>query len=259
MQLTGLDLLLWLASFVGHVALLLVLLIRRRVRIFPIFTTFIVASIVRTIALFCIRRYGTKAEYFYSYWSLATVDVALQLGIVYEMMRQIFRPLGSWAKDVKSSVIQWASGSAAVAAFLTGFAKPATASWMQTAMIKGNFFTSTLMSELFVGMIVLSVRAGLPWKTHVARICQGWGIYSASQVLVETGHTYFGLKQNDQVYIELSHIRIVIYLACLGYWIVMLWREAPQARNMSNDMRRQVEQLHESADVDLSSLGPRGK
>jgi hypothetical protein len=124
-------------------------------------------------------------------------------------------------------------------------------------MIKGNFFTSALMSELFVGMIVLSVRAGLPWKTHIARICQGWGVYSASQVLVETGHTYFGLKQDDRVYIELSHIRIIIYIACLTYWIIMLWREAPPARNMTNQMRRQLAELHETADMDLSSLRPR--
>ena len=66
MPLTNLDLLLWVAGFLVHVALLFVLLWRGRVRTFPIFTTLIVLNVVRTIVLFVVSRKGTKAEYFYT-------------------------------------------------------------------------------------------------------------------------------------------------------------------------------------------------
>ena len=46
MPLTNLDLLLWVAGFLGHLALLLILLLRRRVRMFPVFTTLIVLNAV---------------------------------------------------------------------------------------------------------------------------------------------------------------------------------------------------------------------
>lgn len=42
------------------------------------------------------------------------------------------------------------------------------------------------MSELFVGMLSLSVTVGLPWKSHTTRIACGLGIYSGICVLIET-------------------------------------------------------------------------
>ena len=99
MHLTGLDLLFWAASFFGHVALLVVLFLRRRARTFPLFTTFICANILRTISLYLIARFGTKATYFYTYWYLAIFDVGLQLGVVYELASSIFRPVGVWTKE----------------------------------------------------------------------------------------------------------------------------------------------------------------
>ena len=48
MHLAGIDLLLRAASFLGHIILLSVLLIRRRAKEFPVFTTLISANIVRS-------------------------------------------------------------------------------------------------------------------------------------------------------------------------------------------------------------------
>jgi len=256
-HLTGIDLLFWAGSFLGHIVLLSVLLIRRRTREFPIFTTLISANIVRTIVLFLIQHYGTKADYFYTYWSLAILDVLLQLGVVYEMTSRIFRPLGAWASDIKRSLLVWIAGSIALAAGLTWLASPPTRLWIQTAMIRGSFFSAALLSELFVGMIVLSVTAGLPWKTHVARISQGLGIYSLSSVLIEVGRTYFSLKRETRAYDELSHARIAVYLVCLVFWIIMLWREPPQPREMTEQMRRQLLELQRSVGHQLQSLRSR--
>jgi len=71
MHLTGLDLLFWAAGLIEHTALLLVLWIRERARSFPLFSVLITLNVVRTVLLFCIRRYGTQYVYFYTYWSLA--------------------------------------------------------------------------------------------------------------------------------------------------------------------------------------------
>jgi hypothetical protein len=256
-HLTGIDLLFWAASFLGHIILLSVLLIRRRAKEFPVFTTLITANIARTIVLFLIQEYGTKANYFYTYWSLAVVDVMLQFGVVYEMTSRIFRPLGAWATDIKRGLVVWIAGSIALAAGLTWLASPPTRLWIQTAMIRGNFFSAALLSELFVGMIVLSVTAGLPWKTHVARIAQGLGIYSVFTVLIEAGRTYFGLKRGTHTYDELSRTRIAVYLVCVVYWIIMLWREAPQPREMTEQMRRQLLELQRSVRHQLQSLRSR--
>ena len=104
MHLTGLDRLLWALSLLGHCALLGVLLLRRRAPSFPAFTTLITVNILRSIVLYLILRFGRPDTYFYTYWTLAIVDVALQLAVAYELATHVFQPLGDWAPDVKRSL-----------------------------------------------------------------------------------------------------------------------------------------------------------
>jgi hypothetical protein len=64
MHLTGLDFLLWAASFVGQSALLFVLWFRRRALAFPFFTTYIASNVVRTMALYLVLHLRSRAAYF---------------------------------------------------------------------------------------------------------------------------------------------------------------------------------------------------
>jgi hypothetical protein len=257
MRLTGFDLLFWAAGFGAHLILLSVLWIRRRFTVFPVFTAFIVANVLRTAALSLVQIYGTRASYFYTYWSLAVLDTALQLCVVYEMYSLTFRPLGRWARDLRGAFMWLVTGSIAVAAGLTWLAAPHARLWMQVVIIKGGFFSSAWMSELFVGMVVLAVNAGLPWKTHVARISQGLGVFSIFDVLIEAGHSYLGLERDSLTYTALSHFRMTIYLFCLVYWIVMLWRNAPDSKKLSDKMRGQLLQLQNIVDSDLEKIRAR--
>ena len=259
MHLTGLDLLFWAAGLGAHLALLCVLLIRQRFRGFPIFTSFILSNIGRTVALYLVELYGNKASYFYTYWSLAILDTVLQLSVVYEMYSITFRPLGKWAPDLRGSFVWLMAASIAIAVGLTWLAAPHARLWMQVVVIKGNFFSSTCMSELFVGMIALCVKVGLPWKTQVARISQGLGVYSIIDVLIEAGHSYFGVNRNTQTYTMLSHIRMTAYLCCVAYWIVVLWKDAKETRKLPESLRGQLILLQGNLDLDLKRVRARRK
>jgi hypothetical protein len=257
MQLTGLDLLFWAAGLGAHLVLLSVLWIRRRFKVFPIFTAFIFANVGRTVTLYFVRLLGTRFSYFYTFWSLGVLDTVLQLAVVYEMYSLTFRPLGVWARDLRGAFIWLVTASIAVAAGLTWLATPQASLWMQVVMIKGSFFSSACMSELFVGMMVLAVNSGLPWKTHVARISQGLGVYSIIDVLIEAGHSYYGLERDSLTYTTLSHFRMTAYLFCLAYWIAMLWRNAPDSRRLPEKMRGQLIQLQNIVDSDLEKIRAR--
>jgi hypothetical protein len=258
MHLTGLDFLLWAAGFVADLALLFVLWFRGRASAFPIFTTYITANVVRTIVLYSLLRFGTRASYFYVYWSLAVIDELLQLGVIYEISAHIFRPLGGWAKDVRGSFVWLLSLSVAVAGALTWLANPPAQLGIQLVVLKGNFFSAALMSELFVALIALSVTVGLPWKAHVAKICLGLGAYSVVDFLIETGHNYFGLSQSTQaLFDDLAHIRIGVSIACVAYWNVALWKNAPPPRELSDQMFRELSALQVLAVSRLQSLRSR--
>jgi hypothetical protein len=257
MRLTGLDLFFWGASFLGHLVLLFVLWKRHRAKRFPFFTTLISISIVRTIALYVVMRYGTKVSYFYTYWLLAVLDTILQLCIAYEMAAHVFRPMGVWASDVRKSFFWLLSLSVVLAGGLSWLASPPTESAVKSLVIKVNFFAAAWMSELFVGMMVLSSRVKRPWNTHAAAISKGFGVYMMLGVIIESGQAYFGVLQSTQTYTALSHLRIAVYLGCVLYWIVTLRRDAPPSRELTEKMRAQLFSLQRRVEYDLQSLRSR--
>jgi hypothetical protein len=258
-RLTGLDLLFWAAGFVANLGLLFVLWYRRRARVFPFLTALITLNVGRTIVLYLVLRYAAKNSYFYTYWSLIVLDTTLQLCVVYEIASRVFRPLDVWAHDLRTSFV-WLMGlSLSVAFALTWLASPPARTWIQAFATRGNLFAAALLSELFVAMMALSINAGLPWKTHVAKIAQGLGAYSLITVLIESGHSYFGAGRELPTFTALSHVRMAAYLGCVTYWMINLWRDERPARRMTEEMRGKMFTLQTRLEYYLRDLRSREK
>jgi hypothetical protein len=254
MHLTSFDSLLWASGLLGHLILLLVLVGRHHARTFPLFTSLIVIDITKTVVLLPVHQYGSAMAYFDTYWSLAILDQAAQIAVVYELFAIAFRPLRAWPRDFLGSLLGLIGLSVALAGVLTVLGTPHTRLLVQTVVIKSGFFTSVLFSELLIGMIALSIRVGLPWKSHVARIAQGLGAYSMVDILVEASHMLFGIGPRAQTYATLSHVRMIAYLICLGYWIASLLKKAPQSLKMTVAMRLQLHHVQSLVDSDLSHV-----
>ena len=251
MNLSSLDRLFWALTFFGHCILLGVLLIRRRASSFPVFTTLISVNIVRTIVLFFTLKYGSKSDYFYTYWTLAFVDAALQLALAYEVATHVFQPLGAWAPDVRKSFIALIATSVVLAAGLAWLAAPSIGPSRFIFVVRADLFTSALMSEIFVAMVALSVTLGLPWRTHVARLAQGLGIYSLYGILTDAAHTFFPL---DSIYRKFSQAQIGVYLICVAYWSVTLAMEEPAPRKLPAELHDELRTLQGRAAMVLRNL-----
>ena len=250
MQPKGLDLFLWISGFAGHIALLGVLISKRRAAQFPLFTALVLFNVLRTALLYAVLLHGSPKVYFYTYWSIGAFDDALQFCILYEIASKVFRPLGYWARDVRAAIVWIGCASLTVSVGLTWLATPPTRGWQQTLVLRGEFFTAALISELFVGMMALSVTVGLPWRTHVARISQGLGVYSMAQILIQGAHNVFGVAG----YLALSRTRIVLYQACVVYWMVTLWREAPVPKVLTVEALSRLSFLRTNVAAGLGSL-----
>jgi hypothetical protein len=234
------DYLFWAAGLFGHIVLLVVISARHRAETFPFFTTLISANIVKTITLYLVASHNTRYFYRVTYSCLTAVDLVFQLCVAYEVALHVFRPTGRWAPDVRRGFVIVVVASITVAAGLTTLAQTPAKTWLAAVLIRGNFFSSALMSELFAGMIILSVTVGLPWKPHAARVAQGLGFYSLVTVLTEAGHNIFGMERSSRISGDLTLLRILTYLICLMYWIVMLWRDAPAPRELPAEIHSQL-------------------
>jgi len=252
-NLSSFDHFVWAPSLFGLVVLLLVLVVRHRARSFPIFTAYVVENIVRTLVLHWAHHLSLRV-YFYSYWSSSFLDEAFQLLVFYELAVHVFCPTGKWAPDVRKTFLGLMGASVLVAALLTWLSHPPAHLPVEAFFLRSDFFSAALMSELFVGIMMLSVTVGLPWKTHVARIAQGLGAFSLICVAKDIVSNYFGLTGDNHTFKELDHVRVLAYLACEAYWIAMLWQEAPAPRELPEVMRTKIYTLQRELEYDLSRV-----
>jgi hypothetical protein len=189
--------------------------------------------------------------YQHYFWSAGILDECLQLFVMYEIAAHVFAPMGQWAADVRRTMITMVGVSAVLSALLSLLASPATRFPIQTFILRSNFFSAVLMSELFVCMVVLSSTVGLPWKTHAARIAQGLGTYSLTCIALDIAKIFVGFQNGKQEFDRLNHIRSFIYLGCEVYWIVMLWADSPAPSELPEAMRIQIYTLQRQVENDL--------
>jgi hypothetical protein len=256
-HLSEMDLFFWAAGFAVHIVLLFVLFSRGRARIFPFFTSLITLNVVRTMVLYLVLHYGTRDGYFFSFWSLGILDVMLQLGVIYEVASRVFRPLDVWAPDVRGSFLWVLNLSTTVALVLAWAESPVALTWVQALVARGNLFAAAVESEILVAMMVLSANARLPWKTHVAKIAQGLGVYALISVLFESARSYSGVSRLLPNFSLLSHVRMAVYLGCVTYWIVSLSRSERAARTMTAEMREKMFALGSQVAYDLHDIQSR--
>lgn len=253
MGLSGVQEFLWASCFAANCVLLAVLLLRKRAAGFPVFTSLISFSVARTIVLFSIALHHPIKSwpYFRAYWSLAYVNDVIILAAFYELARHVFCPTGTWARDTRHAFQGLIAVSILLALGLTMLASPSSIRWYQTYLLRSNFFVSVLMSELFVGMMVLSASAGLPWKTHAARIAQGFGGSALVSVVLQGANNYFGFGNGLRTSALIANAEGFSTLVFTGFWIVTLWRDAPAPRDLPPAMLMQIYTLQRRVENDL--------
>src|ERR1039458_8081061 len=107
MNLSALDWILVAATTLGNTALFAVLIVRRRWRGFPVFTTLMGFEAILSPVLYVLFQHGFRSWYARVYWSSALIEFALQLGIVFEIARIVLRPTGTWVRDARKQFILW--------------------------------------------------------------------------------------------------------------------------------------------------------
>jgi hypothetical protein len=251
MNVTTLDNVLWAAGFIGHVALLFVLVLRARWRTFPIFSSMIAYQAMVTIVLFLIYRYGTHHGYSVAYWTAAIGDFGFQIAIIFEIARQVLRPTGTWVTDARKSFLLWSGLGVLVAAGISLSAKPAASSTLSILEVRSILFTSFLTCEVFLAMIMAANRLGLRWRSHVMALAQGLTAWALVALASSAAHIALGWNRD---FVVLDHIRMFCYLGALVFWMVMFWLRERERAPLSPEMSEYLLALHHRVTYDLERL-----
>ncbi len=251
MDLSALDRTLWATTFIGHVALLCVLLLRGRWRAFPVFTILIGFVTARTIALFLLYRSGLHVWYARVYWWADVADFVLQLALVLEIARVVLRPTGTWVRDARRFFLLVGSAGAVLAAILAWGVAPPGLPIKEVWEVRASLSTSLVTCELVVAMGLSAARLGLGWRNHVSVLAQGLGAWALVAAFVDGIQSYVGAAAH---FATLDHVRILVYCFTLIYWTFQLWFPEPARRPISPEMRDYILALHRRVSYDLDRM-----
>jgi hypothetical protein len=211
--------LIWAAGLFGHVLLLCVLFTRRRVARFPWFTLLIVFYFLRSVGLAATLHFSGHPAHRFALLILDITDVLLQCAVLAELTWIALRPLAG-IRRLTLPLLLVGSGVLIVMRLA-----PAGYSSLRMDLVLLHFLLSVLMVEwaMFLAFLLRSLR--LSWRTPVAALSFGFGVYSAA-LLVGGGYFTIGREMSD--YIFFSFFRISVYLLVLLWWALTLWLKEPR-------------------------------
>lgn len=245
---------LWGLSAWGTAGLLLVLLVRRRWRQFPMLVVWLGFETARSLTLYVLYRHGWFRWYAHLYWGSLVVDFALQLAVAIEIARIVLRPTETWVRDAWLQFCAAGVCGAAIAALVAWGVTPPATSIRSVWMIRGNLFTSLVICELFVVMSVTANRLGLGWRNHVMALGQGLTLWSGVMVLMTALQSFLGTQNH---YVQLDQGRIAAYIVAVAWIIVQLWKDEPERQPIAPELREYILALHKRVEYDLRRIDAR--
>jgi hypothetical protein len=206
--------LIWAAGLLGHLLLLIVLFRGGRAQRFPCFTLLIFFNIVRSLALVLVLGHLAAPALRTAVVAFEVSDLLLEFGVLTELVLHALSPLGR-LRRATLPLLLFAS-----AAIMVTRVAPVSHYTGRAAPLLLHFFLGVLFLEwsLILAFLLRSLR--LRWRSDVAAISFGYGLYSA--VLLFAGG-YFRVGRDMSDYIFFAYLRIAVYLLVVLWWIVSLW------------------------------------
>jgi hypothetical protein len=215
--------LIWAAGLFGDLLILAVLFGRRRVAQFPWFTLLILFDFLRSISFTATLHFSGHPVPRIAALIIDLTDVLLQCAVLAELIWIGLRPL-SGLRRLTLPLLLIASGAIIVLRLA-----PAGYRSLRMDLVLMHFLLSVLMLEWAIVLAMLLGSLRLSWRSHVAAISFGFGLYSAAQIAAG-GYFTIGREMSDYVFFSL--LRISIYLLMLFWWSLSLWLPEPGERSV---------------------------
>lgn len=222
----SMDLALWYAGIAMEIALVGVFIQRGLFRRFPVFSLYLVWTVVNDSAMMAISS-KFPGIYFRAFIAQTALDSLFQFCVLLELAWSVFRP-------VRASLSRWTIPVLAAAILLAGAVvwpiagalvlKGYSPQWHLLFQVQQTF--SILRILLFCVLAGLSQFLAIGWKDRELQIATGLGLYSLVSLAAAALHTH---PATSAFYHGVEQVLVVSYLCSLVYWVFsFLQKEAPR-------------------------------
>ena len=220
---------LWIAHPVLQLAIAAVMFRRKLHKAFPIFFAYIVAQIVSFAILFPAYERGSYAQFFYSYWILAAVSLALGFKVIHEVFLDVFRPYHT-LKDLGSVLFKWA---ALVMLLVAGVVAAASPDSIQGPLVETVLTLQrcvrVIQCGLVVFLLVFARYLGVSRRQTSFGIGVGFGIFAFEELLAVALHASGHINP-----VALSLANMVAYNLSIMTWLGYTMSKSPAREAQSH-------------------------
>jgi hypothetical protein len=247
-QALSLDSALWIASVVGEIALLSILLLRKAYRTFPVFVAWISLSVLLEPVYYWLVLHLSHDTYLKVFFALSFPQYLVELGVLVDIAVNVLRPVN---KALPKAILYFlAIGTVIigiVAFFFTAHLNAATLAHPRSFIVMSTTM-AILRLVTFLLIAALSQLLGLGWKNHVLQLASGLAFYAAVTLIVELGHSKLRAGP-DYVhqFTALDHFRVLGYLCSLTYWCFSFVRKEAPRKEFSPQMAQLLVSISGSA------------
>ncbi len=227
------------------------ILVKRKLRSeFTIFFTYCCFGIVMVAVGMAGYVFSSSSQYFYVYWVLSFLYMALEFGIMYEIFVNALKPYSALI-DLGKMLFRWAGVFLLFAAVLTAMATSGNASSKCLCAVALVERSMRLMQCGFLLLFFfLERRLGLSWRNHNATIAIGMGATAAMDLCVSYLSTHYPGWSNG-----LSMVNSMFYIGVLLFWVSALALPEPGRKSVLDSPSRLIFQRWNEA---LLTYGARG-
>lgn len=237
MHVTGIDTVLWLAGVAGEFFLVLILLVRRGYRTFPIFFSWICVVLLLEPTFYWLLLHTSQTTYYRIFFALNFPQYLLEVGVLAEIALSVIRPVRKTLS--RGLLITFGSSMAVIVAI--GFLAAAHANSVTLVDPRSFIVVNTTMAILRLATFILiagfSQLLGLNWKNHVLQLASGLAFYAVVTLIVELAHSHLRAGPDyASNYYALEHLRVGGYLCALYFWCYAFAKKEASRKEFSPQM-----------------------
>ena len=234
MKLSLLEIALWAMNSVLNVVLVLVLTLKKRWRIVPLFTVWIAYGLIYALACFLDYRLGSKESYRVVYWIGALGDFLLQIAVVAEIARSALKREGRWVEGVKEAILPFLVIGPILAAGLATWITPAASNSLDGLASRASLFSTVLVCFIFIAVVRATQNLGLDWRSFIARESFGLTVWTLVAFVTDSLHAYWRTMGHFAI---LENTRIAVYQGVLMFWCIAFWLPEPEVPVMPSSLK----------------------
>ena len=216
---------------------------RKLHRKFPVFFIYLVSQVPSFAIIFSAYTWGTYGEYFYSYWILGIINLAMGFKVIHEIFLDVFRPYHA-LKDLGSVLFKWSALVMVLVAIVVAASSSVSSNGpMVEAVITAQRCVRVIQVGLVLLLLVFSKYVGISWRHFSFGVSLGFGSFAFIELLVVALHASERISQNAG-----DITNIIAYNISLIVWVIYGVIKSP-ARETINTLLTSQRWDHSLGDI----------